>query len=280
MPRLAVALAALLVTAAPAAAAQWERTFDVQACPTLVLRADDAAVRVTTWDRPTVAVRVVTTGWSIGGGGVAVDARRSGDRIECEVREPHSWFSISFSVREVTVEVSVPRQADLDLSTGNGSVRLAAVEGTTRVHTGDGSIEAEGLRGDVALSTSDGHVRALGLDGALEAHTGDGWLEIDGRFDDLHLRTQDGRVVATARAGSRVARGWEIQTGDGSLTLRVPPDLKADLSLHTGDGGIHLDVPLETSGRLSGHSVSGRLNGGGPLLDVRTGDGPIRLERS
>jgi hypothetical protein len=281
MPRFAAIVFALLLAASPAAAAQWDRTFEVKGRPTVVLRADDAGVRVTAWDRPTVGIRVVTRGWSIGSGGIRVSATRSGDRIECEVREPQHWLSFSFNVnRQVSIEVSVPRQADLDLSTGDGSVSLAPLEGSVRVHTGDGGIEAEGLRGDVRLSTADGHIRALGLDGALDARSGDGAVEIDGRFDDLRLRTSDGRVTATVRPGSRLAGGWSIESGDGSLTLRLPADLKADLSVHSGDGGVRSDLPIETTGRLGRNDLSGRLNGGGPTLDVRTGDGPIRIERS
>jgi hypothetical protein len=50
--------------------------------------------------------------------------------------------------------------------------------------------------------------------------------------------------------------------------------------LHTGDGHITVDMPLAVEGRLGGKNIRGKLNGGGKLLTVHTGDGSIHLERS
>jgi hypothetical protein len=285
MSRLTACILVLSLSAAtpaharPVGVNQWEKTFDTPGRPSLVLRTDDADVHVSTWDRHAVGLRVTTRAGSIGDRGIAVDARQTGDRIDFEVREPHPTISFRwFSVHSVRIDVSVPRDADLDLTTGDGGVTLGAVAGAIRVRSGDGAIEADGLRGDLRLATSDGHIRALGLDGALEATSGDGSVEIAGRFDRLQVGTSDGRIVATALRGSRLAADWSLHSGDGSLTVRLPADLKSELYLHTGDGSIHLGLPVETFGRFDSHTLHGRLNGGGPLLELRTGDGPIRIE--
>ena len=72
--------------------------------------------------------------------------------------------------------------------------------------------------------------------------------------------------------------GWSLHSGDGSVTLSVPPALGAQVFLHSGDGSVRVDLPLRTTGGMHEHTVQGRLNGGGPLLEIRTGDGSIRLE--
>jgi hypothetical protein len=268
MPRLAAAVfvLALAATAGPALAAsaeviRYEKTFPTTGRPALVLQADDASVHVTTWDRPAVGIRVSTRGWSVGATPITVNAWQSGDRVLCEVREPHRAVSFTIGSRTTRVDVSMPRDADLDVSTG------------------DGGVEAEGLRGDLRLTTGDGHIRAWDLDGSLVASSGDGSITLDGRFDRLEVGTSDGRVNVTAREGSRLASAWDLHSGDGSLTLRLPSTLRADVDLHTGDGSLKVDLPVEVSGRMQRHSVFGRMNGGGPLLRMRTGDGAIRLER-
>ena len=252
-----------LALVAPATAGQWERTYPITGRPELVLRTDDASVHVTTWDRRAVGLRVTTQGWDIGGArGLSVQAAQTGNRVELEVREPRFRWNLQFGHRHrwTRIEVSVPRDGDLDVTTG------------------DGAIEADGLRGDLHLLTSDGHIEATGLDGALEARSGDGGLRLEGRFDRLEVSTSDGRVVATALEGSRLASAWSLRSGDGSVSLRVPSTLRADLDLHTGDGDLWVGLPVETSGRFVRHTLRGRMNGGGPLLEMRSGDGSIRVE--
>jgi hypothetical protein len=52
------------------------------------------------------------------------------------------------------------------------------------------------------------------------------------------------------------------------------------LELRTGDGHIRLDLPLTVRGTENEHEVRGKLNGGGPLLTVRTGDGSTTVGSS
>jgi hypothetical protein len=275
MTWLAIAFTAAFV--APTAADQWEKTYDIAGQPELVLRVDDAHVHFTTWDRKEVRLHVVTRGWTIGPRGLRITARQNGDRLECEVREPRMHWRFGWTPRWVRMEVSLPRDADVDITTGDGDVELGPLSGELRVRTGDGSIRAHGLRGDLLLRSGDGRIRALDTDGALQATTSDGSMEIEGRFDQLRLDTGDGRIRAVAVEGSRIASDWELSTGDGSLSLKIPRDLRADVYLRTGDGRIDLRLPIEVSGQIRRHAVSGRLNGGGARLEMRSGDGSIVL---
>ena len=274
--RAAVPLLLAAGLAAPAAAEVWEKSFDVAGVPTLAVRTNDGYVSVDTWNKKTIGIRVVSTGWHLGPRGVTVDARQTGNRVELEVHEP-SW-TISFSINHsVRIEVMMPAKADLDIHTGDGGVTLSPMAGTIRVHTGDGSITASGLRGDLALETSDGRVNATGLDGRLRAHSGDGRLTVSGRFDALELTSGDGSINARAEAGSTMGTDWTVRTSDGRIHLEVPRDLKADLDAHTGDGGIRLDLPVQVTGRMTRSTVEGSINGGGPSITIRSGDGSISI---
>jgi DUF4097 and DUF4098 domain-containing protein YvlB len=229
---------------------------------------------VDTWNKKTIGLRVVTTGWRLAARGVTVDAHQSGDRVDLDVRAP-SW-NISFSINAmVRIEVMLPARATLDVRTGDGSVTVGPLAGTVRIHTGDGGIRVSGLKGDIAVETGDGRVTATGIDGRFTAHSGDGGIHASGRFDQLDLTSGDGSIEARAEAGSTMATEWRVRTGDGRIHLNVPRDLKADLDAHTGDGGITLDLPIQVTGRMSRRDVVGQMNGGGPSITVRSGDGSI-----
>ena len=62
--------------------------------------------------------------------------------------------------------------------------------------------------------------------------------------------------------------------------MQLPEALAADVELHTGDGHINLDMPLNVEGHLGRSDIRGKLNGGGNLLTIHTGDGSIHLEKS
>ena len=150
-----------------------------------------------------------------------------------------------------------------------------------------GALEALAGRILAARITDDEVAELRGLivqmedaDGNVRAHTGDGSMRVVGRFDAVDLTSGDGRVSLTVREGSRVQRAWDVRTSDGSVNVEIPANLSADLDLHTGDGHIDLDMPVTTEGKIRTNEVRGKLNGGGSLLTIHTGDGSIHLRRS
>jgi DUF4097 and DUF4098 domain-containing protein YvlB len=153
-------------------------------------------------------------------------------------------------------------------------------EGKVNLHAEDGSIRLANLKGEMELQTGDGNQEIDSVDGTLRARAGDGRITAAGRFDGLELTTGDGRIEARAMSGSTVASGWTVHTGDGSVTLELPANLAADVDLHTGDGHIEADIPVSVEGRLGERNIHGKINGGGNLITVHTGDGSIRLQKS
>jgi DUF4097 and DUF4098 domain-containing protein YvlB len=249
----------LLAAASPLALAeQWSKTFHTGAAPELRVETNDANVTVRAGGAA-IEARVIAAGWKIGPGEVHVTEHQSGDRVELEVKVPPLHFNLGN--RSVRIELQVPADTRTD------------------IHTGDGNIRADGLRGKTKLVTHDGNIEGEGFDGALEATSGDGNIRVRGKFQGLDLRSGDGNIDAEVRAGSRLASSWTVHSGDGGVTVRLPDGLAADLEAHTGDGRITVDLPLTTSGGIQGNSVSGKLNGGGPTLTIHTGDGSIHLAR-
>lgn len=262
--------------AGPVLADEWSRSYPVQGRPELVVKADDASVRVEAAAAPEIGVQVTTEGWRIGSGGVTVEESRDGNRVEIEVRRPRG---LGFSVRHrsIAVVVSLPSPADLEVRTGDGSIDASPLAGHFTLTTGDGNITADGLEGEIQLNTGDGSLRATNLSGQLTVHTGDGNMDVRGRFEALDLHTGDGNIEAVAEEGSRVQSAWSLGSGDGNITLRVPADLGAELDAHTGDGHIDLERPVTVTGRISESRVKGAIGPGGPPLRIQSGDGSIHI---
>jgi DUF4097 and DUF4098 domain-containing protein YvlB len=256
---------ACALAAVPARADEWSKTYTLAGKPELRVDTTDANIHVATWDQNTIEARVTTTRYKIGDGGIRIEEHQTGDTVEIEVHFPHEHgITINWgNGRRVNVDIHMPREGKVDLRTGDGGIDLAQFKGEMLLRTGDGAQELDGV------------------DGKLRATTGDGHIRVSGRFDELELKTGDGHVDARATAGSALAADWRLETGDGSVTLEVPENLAADVDLHTGDGHIDLELPVSvvTQGRIRGNDVRGKINGGGKLLTIHTGDGSIRLRK-
>ncbi len=237
---------------------EWKKSFPVSTRADLRIDVTDGSVTVRAWDRNEIDARVTTQGWKIGPD-VRITEHQAGGRVEIEVRTPR--INVSFGIHSTHVELQVPRELHAE------------------IHSGDGKITAQGLKGEIHLSTGDGSIEADSVDGTFEAKTGDGHIRASGRWDRLDLETKDGSIEADARGGSKMAARWRVTTGDGRVTLRLPDNFTADLDAHTGDGKITVDFPVTLSSKLGGSEARGKLNGGGETLVVRTGDGPIHLQR-
>jgi hypothetical protein len=273
--------AALAWGAAPARADEWNKTYPISGRAQVHVETNDGNVNVFTGDQKEVGVHVETTGFHISEHDVKVNVRQDGDRIDVDVRVPNHWCVFCVNVhRGLKIDVHMPREGDLNVTTGDGHVELDPLSGNMDIHTGDGHIRVRGAKGEIRLRTGDGHIEARELDGRLDASSGDGHIRVDGRFDVLNLKTGDGSIEARVAAGSKMAGSWTIHTGDGSVDLTLPDSFQADLDAHTNDGRISLGFPVTVDGIISKSEVRGKINGGGAALTVRTGDGSIRLMRS
>lgn len=281
MPRLRLAALVLvsLAAAAPARADEWSKKYSLTGKPELRVDVNDGSVEIFTTDQKEIEARITTVGWEISKD-IRISENQSGDKITLEVRVPRTNFNFFGSRRRsLKLELHVPRQADLDVRTGDGNLHSQAVSGHIRLESGDGNISAEGLAGDVRLHTGDGRIEGSAFDGALDADTGDGHITVRGRFDALNLKTGDGHIDAEAQNGSKMTSSWSVRTGNGNITLKLPDNFGADLDAHTGDGRISLDFPVTVSGELGTSTIRGKMGAGGSPLLIRTGDGSIRIER-
>jgi len=248
----------LTITEVPLRAEEWIHNYNVRGKPEIAVDTNDGDVEISPGSGDQVNVRVTVRGVKMTD--MQISGNQTGNRVDIKVHKP-SRVCIGFCFQEIRILVQVPRDSDLNL------------------HSGDGNLHVQDIKGRMELETSDGDMRLHGIEGSLRADTHDGNVDVSGRFDFLNLRTGDGNIDAEISAAASPQPGWSLRTGDGNMRLRLPENFAADLSAHTGDGSVRVDVPITTSGAMSEHSVRGKMNGGGIGLELQTGDGDIEVER-
>jgi len=299
--RLGIVAATLVAGTALASSAhgeEWTKSYTLSGRAQVRVDTNDGAVRISTGDTKQVDLRVIYEGYEINKN-LHIESRQDGNSVEINARATGHWgFSWGGHRRNIRIEVRMPRDADLQIDTGDGSVETQPVSGRVKIHTGDGSvrtqavdgngdidtgdgsINGEGAKGDIRLHTGDGHIDARNLEGRVDANSGDGHIKIDGKLEAMNIKTGDGSIDARVEPGSRLSSGWSIRTGDGSVDLVLPPDLQANIDASTNDGHISLGIPLTVEGTFKNSELHGKMNGGGQALTIHTGDGSIRLSKS
>lgn len=299
--RLGIVCATVLVatTLAPGARGEeWTKSYTISGRAQVRIDTNDGAVRIATGESKQVEFRVIYEGYELNKN-LHIDSRQDGDSVQLNARVTGHWgFSWGHGRRGPRIDVRMPKDADLQIDTGDGSVETQPINGHVKIHTGDGSVRVqaiagdvdidtgdgsitvEGAKGDIRLHTGDGHIDARNLDGRVDANSGDGHIKIDGRLDALNVKTGDGSIDARVEPGSKLTGGWSIHTGDGSVDMVLPADLQANIDASTNDGHISLGIPVTVEGTFSNSQIHGKMNGGGQSLTIHTGDGSIRLSKS
>ncbi|MGB8509233.1 MAG: DUF4097 family beta strand repeat-containing protein [Pyrinomonadaceae bacterium] len=162
---------------------------------------------------------------------------------------------VSFnSGASVELDVFVPRDAALSVSSGDGRLSVEGVAGQIDLHTGDGPVDVTGGRGRLRVETGDGRIRIENFDGEADARTGDGRISLDGRFRQL-----------------------TAQTGEGTISLALPSDL--NITIETNAETVINDGVAVAEDTEQKRVRRWRVGGGGQLFKLHTGDGQIILRR-
>jgi hypothetical protein len=259
-------------------AGDYSKSFTIANRSTVHVDTNDGSVRVTTGDAKRVQIHVDYRGYEEGKT-LHIEAHQSGDVIEFTARAANAWGP-SFGLRELHIEVRLPKDSDLKVETGDGEIHASGLSGNIDLSTGDGSMKVSAMSGVLRLHTGDGGIDGSDLDGQCDATSGDGHITLSGRFDVLKVRSGDGKIDVNTARGSKMASSWNVQSGDGAIEVALPADLPVNVDASTGDGHVSSDIPITLSGSMSKSRVQGTLNGGGQSLAIHTGDGDIRLRQS
>lgn len=260
----------------------WSKSYPVTGKPTLTFETSDASVLFhSCGDCRAIKIHIDVVGRKMSD--YRLEEGQSGDSVHFLFKElPHIGVHIVWHNEKTTVTVETPTQLSLQAKTSDGSVTLSGLQGDLNLTTGDGDVDLDHVSGDLRIKSGDGHVKITDATGSIDARTSDGHLSVDGLFHALTLHTSDGGLDLNLREGSKLTEESTIQSSDGSVTVRVPKDFAADLSVHTSDGHVDCSLPLTIDHYDShggeGHDVHGKVNGGGTPLTIHTSDGNVKIE--
>jgi hypothetical protein len=261
-----------------------EKRFKVSGVPDVQVSTYGGSISVQSWDRPEVMVEVEKRGATREAvEAIQVTSSQRGNRIEIEVKGPRRESFTGLGIHRSTsarLTLFVPERLNLVARSGDGSIRAERINGRVELRTGDGGIRATRLSGDIVIDTGDGAIVVQQSEGTLNLETGDGGMTVSGKFSAVKMHTGDGSIVCRADPGTTMADNWDISTGDGAVSIYLPPSFSANLDAHTGDGTIRHDLPMpleRETGETDRRTLRARLGEGGRLLRIRTGDGGIRL---
>ncbi len=131
------------------------------------------------------------------------------------------------------------------------------------------------------VRTSNGSVRLEEVQGRLDVETSN--ASITARLRDpevrqpIRLESSNGSVELTME--SLHDNPVRVETSNARITLNLPQNVRANVDATTSSGSIDSDFSVATNtSRSDKHHLAGAINGGGPLLDLRTSNGSIRLQ--
>ena len=269
--------AALFAVSAAVAETDWQKSYAVSGKPSVSVTTGDASVEVRPCGCREVRIHVQ---WNDRRPDeYNINESQSGDHVSFELREKQRFGIHMGNHREPHVFVETPAELDLEARTSDGGLKVYGVNGTIALHTSDGAVDVADVSGAIRLVASDGSIRIHNVNGTLESRSSDGHVSIDGKLSGVQVHTSDGGLELTLNEGSQLTTSSRIEASDGSVKIRLPKTLAADVDIHTGDGHIDCQLPLTMSGYNSGggHNIRGRLNNGGTPLTIHTSDGSVTI---
>src|SRR5713101_5534118 len=173
------------------------------------------------------------------------------------------------------------------LETCGGSIQVNKCTGEVKASTGGGGIDLGEIKGGATMETGGGSLKISSASGPVKAETGGGTIELYG-VPVAHVETGAGAVIAKFISSGE--RGDSVlETGVGDITVYLMPNVKLTIhaSIEAAAGHrIMSDFPEIKVSSEGGQwdpklvTAEGNLNGGGPVLKVRTTMGNIYIRRA
>ncbi len=173
------------------------------------------------------------------------------------------------------------------IQAGGGNVEVRRCLGRVKVVTGGGNINVGDVGGAAEVNTGGGSIHLASAKGLVRAQTGGGSIDLLG-VPSARVETSAGEItVKLIKAGSE-SNDSMLETNAGDITVYIASDVAISVraSVDLGNGH-HItsdfpDIHVASEGDKWGPrslNAEGKLNGGGPVLKVRTTTGDICFRR-
>ena len=253
----------------------------------------NGSVDVSVWDQETVDISGTK------------HARTQEDTHDLKIEVDHGADSVSVRAVRPSMRrgnygaqfaIKVPRGVVMEhVTTSNGAIRVADGAGPARLKTSNGAVEVRRLKGPLNAETSNGPVELQDIDGGVDVHTSNGHIRAEGIRGAFEATTSNNNIHAALEKVDGTVR---VVSSNGGIELSLPPNAQSAVRAHTSNNGITLHLPGEVNARLSAgtsnasittdfemrlrgeiakHHIEGTIGNGGPLIELSTSNGAIRI---
>src|SRR6478736_5789805 len=211
-----------------------------------------------------------------------------------EKRGAGTWFG-NWPPVSVSFVVTVPKNFNLNLNTSGGNIGVASLAGNVHARTSGGDLKFARVDGDIDAGTSGGNITLQEGTAKAKLSTSGGNIEVDRAGGPTEVSTSGGDVKlhSVAQLISATTSGGDVKaviteplkqdallsTSGGEVKVQVVPGAGFHLDASTSGGDVDasgLTITIEKGG--SGKSrLVGSVNGGGPLLKLRSSGGDIKI---
>jgi DUF4097 and DUF4098 domain-containing protein YvlB len=187
---------------------------------------------------------------------VKVTLEPSGNGLVVKIDKPKYMRNCSVSVN---LDVTIPNQANLELNTHNGSVRITDINGQIDATTHNGKIIAEEVSDTIELLTHNGAVTCQDVSG------------------DTKLRSHNGKIKAYYSQSAPSVCNVSMITHNGGIELIAPADFSAAVEASTHNGSIDTNLAITVIGKVSKNRLKGTIGKGEGKLYLETHNGSIDI---
>jgi DUF4097 and DUF4098 domain-containing protein YvlB len=230
---------------------------------------------VTAWNRAEIRIRARSERNEL-----RMDATPS--RLSLELARPRSGDS--------RYEVTVPVGVKVIARAQTGDISVSGTRGGVELNTQSGDINVEDVTELADLTSLSGDISGRGLSGRVDVRTTGGevtLVDVKGDVEttsisgDINLRNVAARYVrAKSTSGDVTYDGgvdstgrYELGSHSGSVTLVIPANTGAQLTLATYNGSVDSDFPITLKPGEHGIGASKRFT-----FDIGKGDARISAE--
>jgi TonB family protein len=181
-----------------------------------------------------------------------------------------------------------------ELVTEGGNITVGKAGNYVAVKTGGGQIDFGEVRGSVHALTGGGGIRVMYVSGPMEVESSGGSICLTRVSGSVRAETGSGTITAWINPEAAVNAGRSVRldgasqltSGAGDIVVFLPRNLAANIEAVVENGDIHrieadpaLALQIAKGPQSSGPlRALAALNGGGPILKLKTTGGKIKLQ--
>ncbi len=261
------------------------KSFNVKKGGTLNVSITSGDVRVTTWNKNEVNIKIDSNDKEDIN---SIKATLDGNTVTVKNNYSNSWGWSG----DISLRISIPSDFNTEIHTQSGDVRqTGSLQGTTNIFTAGGDIRVGDVSGktilksnggdittgnignELILSTNGGDVRTGTVSGKTNISTMGGSINVSKAGEDLHAQTMGGDINIGNVEGT-----VDLKTMGGSIGLGK---VSGNVTMNTYGGDLSLsgatgDVEATTfGGSIRLNNITGSVN-----ADTKSGDVYVELNPS